>query len=114
MALSEKLTQVLQNQQASSEAIAAINETITSETSQVNEALVKLADTNALQAQTIEEQKQEIKDLLARVESGETELQHAENVIDQIATRQHEQLLAQQEAASKIAAIFNSPPTEQN
>lgn len=114
MALSEKLTQILEAQQASTEAIAAIGEAVTNETSQVNEALVKLADTTALQAQTIEEQKQQIKDLLARVEAGDTELAEAESIIDQIVQKQQEQLSAQQDAANKIAAIFNPSVTEQN
>lgn len=113
MALSEKLTQILEKQQASQEAITAIGEAVTNETSQVNEALAKLADVTALQAQTIEEQKQEIKDLLARVEAGDTELAEAENVIDQIIQKQQEQLLAQQQAAAKIAEIFNPPTSEE-
>lgn len=113
VALAEKLTQILEGQQASTEAIAAIGEAVTSETAQVNEALAKLADATVLQAQTIEEQKQQIKDLLARVEAGETELAEAEDVIDQIIQKQQEQLSAQQQAAAKVAAIFNPPVPEE-
>ncbi len=79
MALNEKLTQILQN----------------------------LADVNASQSQTIDEQKKQIKQLLNQVEEGNVGLAEAERVIDEIAQKQQEQLAGQQEVASKIAAIFN-------
>lgn len=104
MTLSEKLAQVLQNQQLSQEAIATINQTIDTETSEINQEVTKLT-------QTIEEQKQQITDLSSQVEQLKTELTTAEATIDQIAQKQQEAYASEQEAATKISAISDSIPS---
>ena len=109
MALNDKLTQVLQNQQASQEAIAALDEAVTKETTQVAEQLTAIANTNTQQSQVITQQSEQIKQLLAQVEEGSKSLQEAETTIDSILQQQQQQLAEQQEAIGKISAIFTPP-----
>jgi hypothetical protein len=110
MVLTEKLNQVLQNQSVSEQAIAAVNEAITSESKEIIDSLAEIISNSAVKDQTIIDQGNQIKDLLAQVEAGNTSLAEAESVVDSIIQKQQEDLAEQQGLVTKISDIF-TPPT---
>jgi hypothetical protein len=112
MVLTDKLNQVLQNQSASEQIITAINDAVTSESKQITDSLTAITNTNTIQAQTIVELGNQIKELLAQVESKNTSLAEAEAVVDSIIEKQQSDLATQQSLVTKVLDIFTPPITE--
>lgn len=106
MAINDKLQTVLANQEVSAQLQQQIAETINNETAQAVQALTTLTDTNNAQAQTIVEQGEQIKQLLAQLEQGSIDLQQAESAVDTIIANQQQMLASQQEQVAKISEII--------